>query len=221
MYLGLGQRKCICQRVIITLAVIHLSGFPGVVFCYDFSALSLVLSLLWDWPHSCDTGLFPKTHKQPIHRAPGPLRDAPPAPQRWASATAVALPAPGALAVGPLKWAWAPERVTPQGGQQGHAFLVPKARRLAGPGRSPAVRSRPQRPGRAGRPCFDPDCAPGRGSLRKAATCRSSWQEHQAFETRLINKHTVVFTDEGHTGGHGAHRAHRGSGSGSRWKRAR
>lgn len=53
--LAWGRENAFAKRGIITLAVIHLSGFPGEVFYYDFSAPSPAVGL----------GLL--THKGPIH----------------------------------------------------------------------------------------------------------------------------------------------------------
>lgn len=64
--LAWGRENAFAKRGIITLAVIHLSGFPGEVFYYDFSAPSPAVGL----------GLL--THKGPIHGARGPQPTPPP-----------------------------------------------------------------------------------------------------------------------------------------------
>lgn len=114
MYFGLGRENAFAERVILALAVIHLSGFPGEVFYYDFPALCLVPPLQWVWASH---------NTQTIHS----LCPSPPPP-----------PSPGELTLMSRRWAQLGNNPYPgkeiqatpspvprtHGGPQGHGTLM-------------------------------------------------------------------------------------------------
>lgn len=69
----MGRENAFAKRVILTLAVIHSSGFPGEVFYYDFSTPSLVPPLQWVWAsHNTQTIHSPCPVPSPHPPSPSP-----------------------------------------------------------------------------------------------------------------------------------------------------
>lgn len=194
--LAWGRENAFAKRVIITLAVIHLSGFPGVVFYYDFSALSLVLSQLW--ARAAFLGYWAVPSAQTAHSPrPGGLCRPPPTSQHWAlqpqplpcrprcanpRAPEVGLGLesvhiPGRTASPPPSWF--PEPAEAQGGAGVLRWSGPL------PGSWPC---RPPRQAMTSR--VDPIVPQEDEALRKETTCKKGLQENQASEMCLLGKNT-------------------------------